>query len=422
MSIDSNQIYQRRIIVALIAAACCAALAGMLHILSTALWPDTLLTGINLLTFSTGAALFTLTGLVLNTVVSMLIYKDATLGMHGVQHQLNQTISTDQNLIDITANDLNDLSDLTRLLNEQLRAITEETERSAYQIMERLQAIDTVINELMTTVSTNAEQANVMILAGEQSVGANAQLIANLHSYILERQNEFEADRQSISVVVQQAKSLSSLIELVKTISSQTNLLALNAAIEAARAGEVGRGFAVVADEVRKLSGQTDNAVSRIEQGIDHVTLTIEEQFRSKLENSNIAQQKQVLEDFSLHLDKMGQNFHALMSRDAQLLARLGETSNILSSMFMDVMAGIQFQDITRQQIEQVQRALSRLDTHAVQMVEMMHNKDFSNIATIREQINQIHDSYVMKNQREVHDSTLGGRSVTGSTQKIELF
>jgi methyl-accepting chemotaxis protein len=226
--------------------------------------------------------------------------------------------------------------------------------------------------------------------------------------------------------VVQQAKSLSALVDLIKHISSQTNLLALNAAIEAARAGEMGRGFAVVADEVRKLSGETDQAVSKIQVGIATVAKTIEDQFRVKLEHSNIQQQKEVLENFSSHLDSMGNNYHTLMKRDEEMLARFSSTSQKLSSMFMEVLASIQFQDVTRQQIEQVQNALTRLDSHIAQLVEMMRSKDFTNAASIKEHIEQIYEGYVMDKQRDVHDSTLGGKAkadgVSAAPAKIELF
>jgi methyl-accepting chemotaxis protein len=108
------------------------------------------------------------------------------------------------------------------------------------------------------------------------------------------------------------------------------------------------------------------------------------------------------------------------------MLSHLGTTSNTLSSMFMDVMAGIQFQDITRQQIEQVQNALSRLDSHAIEMVEMMRSKDFSNAASIKEHIEQIYEGYVMKTQRDVHTSVMGGStqnsSASAAPPKIELF
>jgi methyl-accepting chemotaxis protein len=249
-------------------------------------------------------------------------------------------------------------------------------------------------------------------------------LIENLNDYIQQRLVEFDADRESIAIVVHQANSMSTLIDMIKGISSQTNLLALNAAIEAARAGEVGRGFAVVADEVRKLSGETDIAVSKIQEGIGKVASTIEEQFKHKLEHSNIDQQKSLLENFSKHLDSMGSNYNALMKRDEAMLANLSSTSHTLSSMFMDVLASIQFQDVTRQQIEQVQSALTRLDAHMVQMVEMMRSRDFSNAASIKDHIEQIYQGYVMDHQRDIHANAMGSAKPEhgAALQKIELF
>ena len=425
MNLSGSQIRQRQLIVALLTAATCAAGVYLLHMPFHG-WLHEAVGMSDRLADTFGTVIIVLLSFMINNAVSMAIFKDVTLGMRADQQRLDQKLSSDEDILNSAASDLGELPALTKLLNDQLHAITEETERSAYGIMERLQAIDGVINELMSTVTASAKEADVMIEAGEKSVGSNVELIENLNRYIQDRFAEFEADRASISVVVQQAKSLSTLVELIKHISSQTNLLALNAAIEAARAGEVGRGFAVVADEVRKLSGETDHAVSKIQEGIAGVTKTIEDQFRNKLEHSNIQQQKEVLENFSLHLDNMGSNYHRLMQRDEETLAQLSNTSQTLSSMFMDVLASIQFQDVTRQQIEQVQNALSRLDRHVAQMVEMMRSKDFSNAASIKEHIDQIYEGYVMAKQRDVHAAAVGGNAPTGGAsaepQKIELF
>lgn len=67
------------------------------------------------------------------------------------------------------------------------------------------------------------------------------------------------------------ANKVSSVVDLIKQISSQTNLLALNATIEAARSGEAGKGFAVVANEVKLLATQTANAITDINQQIEEM-------------------------------------------------------------------------------------------------------------------------------------------------------
>jgi methyl-accepting chemotaxis protein len=308
----------------------------------------------------------------------------------------------------------------------QLKTVVEETEKAAYDITARLQQIDEVIGRLSHFVDTSAQETSTLIEASQQRIVKNRELIEQLDRYIASRVGEAEADQQRIALVVQEARSLTKLVDLIRSISGQTNLLALNAAIEAARAGEAGRGFAVVADEVRKLSAETEKAVGQINQGIQAVATSIEQQFRDKLEHDNIQAEREALQSFSAQLNELGKNYQEMTQRDAEVLAQIRESSQTLSAMFMDALASVQFQDVTRQQIEHVIEALNRLEAHAAMLAERLaafDQPDFA-IRTLSSHLDEIYKNYVMDSQRDSHQNALHGGNATSSSHgpKVELF
>jgi methyl-accepting chemotaxis protein len=251
--------------------------------------------------------------------------------------------------------------------------------------------------------------------------------LASLDTYVQNRLAATRDDQQRIGNVVDQARSLSSLVDLIKNISGQTNLLALNAAIEAARAGEAGRGFAVVADEVRKLSTEADQAVNQINQGIQGVAHSIQTQFQDKLSNQHIEAEQQTLEGFTRHLDELGKSYQEVVGHETQVIIHVSDASERLASMFMHAVASVQFQDVTRQQIELVTDALNRLNTHADLLAErlaQLENPHF-HFQPLAEHLEEIYSNYVMESQRDSHQSALNQSSTAPretSGPKVELF
>jgi methyl-accepting chemotaxis protein len=77
--------------------------------------------------------------------------------------------------------------------------------------------------------------------------------------------------------LVETARSIETVLTLIRSLVSKTGLLAINATIEAARAGEAGRGFAVVASEVRSLASQTRAAAEQIAGHVANVHAAIGE-------------------------------------------------------------------------------------------------------------------------------------------------
>lgn len=376
-----------------------------------------------------GAVLIVLATYLSERAVSLAFYKDSMFGTTASQSELLSKVSDVETVGEEVAKELDGVRKYNDVLRQQLNGIVEATEKAAYDITNRLLAIDAVVTRLDSFVAQTATDSTLIAQSSEDNIASNKRLIDKMEIYIKHRIDEASSDQARIAEVVNQAQDLGKLVQLVKHISGQTNLLALNAAIEAARAGEAGRGFAVVADEVRKLSTETDAAVNKINQGINSVTDNIRQQFQDKLTHSNVDAERGALTEFSTQLANLGSGYQTLLEHDMNTLNTVKESSSELAGMFMDVLASVQFQDITRQQIEQVQQAMRKLDDHAetlARRIKASEGTDF-HYTPLAEHLDQLFGTYVMDAQRvshqqATHQPAKAGAGKPAASANIELF
>lgn len=165
---------------------------------------------------------------------------------------------------------------------------------------------------------------------------------------------------RSLDGVLAEIVSVEGSVAQIETINRQTNLLALNAKIEAARAGEAGRAFAVVADEVRLLA-QSINTISstikeqigsiaaglRSSHGLLHEIATVDVSNESKGAEARVRTVMQSLVD---------QN-----ARFAAVLQKTAETTQAITSDVSAAIVAMQFQDLTKQRLENMQSVLQAL-------------------------------------------------------------
>ena len=413
--------YQRRaflvaLIVALGAAASVYVLHGWFHqLFKSAAIVDAL-----------GAAFVVLAGFVAQRLVSVTFCRDHLLGAAGVQAIADAKLERLHKVNEEVAAELKQMQDFNTVVRGHLKNVIDETEAAAFGIVERLQTIDAVVTSLDQFVAGTAGESENLTRGARERIEKNRDIVVKMSGYVQQRLQDAEQDQIRVAQVVGEARALESLVQLIKHVAGQINLLALNAAIEAARAGEAGRGFAVVADEVRKLSAETETAVSKISLGIQSVAKSIEIQFQDTLSHDDLDQEKIMLGQFSTQLQELGESYQELMQHETETLNQVQRSSTQLGNMFLEAQAGVQFQDVTRQQIEQVMQALKQLDEHAEGLAERLrvYEEPAANYTPLTRRLETLYSGYVMEQQRTSHDASLKREASKQASVKsnIELF
>ena len=307
------------------------------------------------------------------------------------------------------SNETNSLASSLQILERQVRVGLDKSETAVLSAVNKLSDIHALSTELHGDAAV--------------SIGRSNSITTQLHQLSSESQScllEFEIQHQALAEqqvikdkLVEQAMSdvasLAPLVGMITDIAKQTHLLSFNAAIEAARAGDAGSGFKIVATEVRALAQQTTEAAKRIEQGITKVQQAVQKNSRS-----HSGELKLMLESTKIIRELLARNVEQseqLVPYLKQLSLGMDQGVSAISSQIADALGLMQFQDVLRQILEQVERALKQLG-------------EFSCDGNIEQHVQQLmkewEANYVMFEQREAHQSLKSEAAPERSN--IELF
>lgn len=301
------------------------------------------------------------------------------------------------------------------ILQGHLRRLMGETESAAFEIITKVKEVDNRISGLMSYL----EGASGADVGGSKESHEDREAIAALHNFVEEARKRRESEQARGRQVMAEISGMAQFVNLVRDISERTNVLSLNARIIASRAQEHGKQFAEVANEVRNLSNQVREAADRIDQGIAHSVSAIGALFQDQRAGGA---ENDVLTRAADNMVRMGEHYGKLLDHNEAVIHHLRAWNQQVSNLVMGVLGNIQFQDITRQQAEQVVKALLRRQEFVAQVMALAAKPHAHAEELPPFHVDQFLRDYVMEQQRAVHKQRTDGGHHQAATAMIELF
>jgi methyl-accepting chemotaxis protein len=299
------------------------------------------------------------------------------------------------------------------VMEGHLKDVAAGTEEAALRILTQLQAVDARIGDLLSFLGQSASSERVVevILESEAMMAENRRLLADFM-----RQRQQVASHAEMDEVRQRSRALSRQVQGVRDIARQTNMLSLNATIEAARAGEAGLGFAVVAQEVKALSRQSDKTAQDIAAGISELETAID---------SRIDRERAGLQSIADNVSGLTEILEKLIAHQRDTLAKVQQESETIAQPIVELMGSIQFQDITRQQLDHVGSSLRALGGYLGGLEQGVGTlgQDLEQQLSRELDLDAAFGRYVMSRQRAVHNQSIGANDQDAiGAPAVELF
>lgn len=310
------------------------------------------------------------------------------------------------------------------VLEQHIDSANRETEKGSLKIMSVMQGVYNSSEFLLDKLKDSERNADQLKFLQSERLASNQALLEEMSRYASNKSAQMNQDNERIQEVLLQVKGLTGLTGLIRNIAKQTNLLALNASIEAARAGDAGRGFAVVADKIRSLSQETESATSEIDRAIVGVSATVEKNLASVLDGDQTREELEKIEAISASLKSILNDFTAVSEYLTSLSVDSRQAMTAVHDGIMEVLGNMQFQDISRQQLDSVKLLLSEMVQHFWQLDEFLNVSPpiRINSQTLEALLEKHRSLYVMQQQHDSHNEILGNHTEKNSTASIELF
>ena len=280
---------------------------------------------------------------------------------------------------------------------EILKRVVLHTEQAALTLIENFSNIfentdkaETDAHEALKSLSSanNSETSLDMLIRKSYDTVIGSRTVINdfLH---LNRENGERVKK--ISELVTKSEEL---IIGIEDIAERSKLIAFNMAVESAKIGDKGRGFKVIVNELQRLNTQTT--------GFARDIMSIVKSFRiynQELMDQWLVKSESLTEKVKDDSDQAELALNALTHSyelNGKLFRSVSESAIGVNKSMSEILQSLQFQDITRQQIEGAESFIKEIHEGILELETQFKNLGYST-GKISDSYNTIRSTYTPK-------------------------
>jgi methyl-accepting chemotaxis protein len=320
--------------------------------------------------------------------------------------------------------DLRDAGPYIEVMHAHIGDSMAESEREVVAAIDQITHLINLSNQQQEHLTRSIVSSRKLTEETEASAERNRAIIGLLEKKSHEQNQEMRSSSLRMQTLSSGVFALMPLVKVISSIARQTTFLALNAEIEAARAGTAGLGFAVVATEVRNLAVRSVEAAEDIS---DQIASNCRHAEAGMVELQESLKRHEADDSENKLIGDLGRMHQEFVRNSAVLLDVISEVDNVYGESvhrLSEALGHIQFQDVMRQRMEQVQQTLTGMREHLEELCEdpgaslsCGGNRSFKSL------LDSHLESYRMGSQTATHLALTGEASAADlSRPSIELF
>ncbi|HCL57287.1 MAG TPA: hypothetical protein DHW82_09815 [Spirochaetia bacterium] len=241
-----------------------------------------------------------------------------------------------------------------------LEKVIEKTETAAMNLIEKF---DVVSNE-NSGASRKAEESLSLLknkegISFEELIHKSKDAFSEYSEMIkeLKKINEYNQEESvKISHLIEQSKAL---LDNILNISKRNRVISLNLSIEAVKAGQTGLRFKVIVNEIQKMNAETNHLINGLGNIVNDFKNYHDKSLKAKIEKT-----VEIVENLG-NSNKRSEEVLSLLIQSyessANLSISLSQSTMKVNRSMDNILESLQFQDITRQQIENIIHFLAHI-------------------------------------------------------------